>query len=130
MMSEYPPEWDIAIEQFQTRAYYACHDTLEALWIDAIEPDKRFYQGVLQIAVACYHLHNANQRGALVLLGEGMGRLKYYTPDYAGIDVEQLLAGSYRLLQELQLVSSDAIDGFVATIIADPALLPTIARSS
>ena len=44
------------IEQFNRREFYPCHDTLEAIWMDSIEPDKTFYQGILQIAVGCYHI--------------------------------------------------------------------------
>jgi predicted metal-dependent hydrolase len=69
------------VEQFNKREFYACHDTLEAIWIEAAESDKRFYQGILQVAVGCYHLTNHNWRGAVILLGEGVRRLNDYEPD-------------------------------------------------
>ncbi len=98
-----PPEefWQ-GVEQFNQQEFYACHDTLEALWIEAFEPQKRFYQGVLQIAVACHHLMNLNWRGAVILLGEGIGRLSDYQPDYEGIDVTELVEQSFQLLKALQ----------------------------
>ena len=55
-----PDEFWQGVEQFNAGQYYACHDTLEALWIEAAEPEKTFYQGILQIAVALYHLSNHN----------------------------------------------------------------------
>jgi len=58
------------IQQFNQQEFYACHDTLEELWMEAVEPKKQFYQGILQISVACYHLNNLNWRGAVILLGE------------------------------------------------------------
>ncbi len=100
-MSESPPEWLQGISEFNQQEYYACHDTLEALWMDSIDPDKKFYQGVLQIAVACHHLQNQNLKGAAILLGEGMGRLGYYQPIYGGIDVSQLIEDSNNLLKAL-----------------------------
>ncbi|MFO0212823.1 MAG: DUF309 domain-containing protein, partial [Pseudanabaena sp.] len=45
-----------AIFQFNNGDYYACHDTLEAIWNDAWQSDRAFYQGILQIAVGLYHL--------------------------------------------------------------------------
>jgi len=51
------------IDEFNRQQFYACHDTLEALWMESAEPEKTFYQGILQIAVACYHLENNNWRG-------------------------------------------------------------------
>ncbi len=97
-----PPEtfW-LGIEQFNQRRFYDCHDTLEAIWIEAPELDKRFYQGILQIAVGCYHLSNLNQRGAMILLGEGVKRLSEYQPIYYDIDVAQLVSESYSLLAQL-----------------------------
>ena len=90
------------VEQFNHQQFYECHDTLEAIWIEAPELDKRFYQGILQVAVACHHLHNLNWRGAVILLGEGIRRLSDYQPDYQDIDVTQLLRESNLLLQTLQ----------------------------
>ncbi|ACB52745.1 unknown [Crocosphaera subtropica ATCC 51142] len=90
------------IEQFNQREFYACHDTLEAIWIEAAESDKRFYQGILQVAVACYHLTNHNWRGAVILLGEGVRRLRDYQPDHETINVTQLLEESQALLKYLQ----------------------------
>ncbi|GFE67683.1 DUF309 domain-containing protein [Chroococcus sp. FPU101] len=90
------------VDEFNQHEFYACHDTLEALWMEAPEPNKRFYQGVLQIAVGCYHLGNHNGRGAMILLGEGIKRLKDYLPIYEEIDVTQLLEESSELLSLVQ----------------------------
>ena len=97
------------IEQFNQRDFYACHDTLEAIWIDSVESDKRFYQGILQVAVGCYHLTNHNWRGAVILLGEGVRRLRDYQPDYETVNVAQLLEESQVLLKYLQATDPDDI---------------------
>jgi uncharacterized protein len=125
-MSDVPPEWIQGINEFNTGEYYACHDTLEALWMDSIDPDKKFYQGVLQIAVACYHLHNRNWRGAVTLLGEGIGRLPYYQPIYAGIDVTQLIQDSRNLLTTLQSIGIEGTDDFVDRLAEDSSILPKV----
>jgi predicted metal-dependent hydrolase len=108
-----PEEFWQGVEQFNQQEFYACHDTLEALWIEAREPEKRFYQGILQIAVACYHLSNHNWRGAVILLGEGMGRLKDYQPSYESVDVTDLMAKSADLLLALQQYGPEKITDFV-----------------
>jgi uncharacterized protein len=125
-INDVPPEWIQGINEFNDREYYACHDTLEALWMDSIDPDKKFYQGVLQIAVACYHLHNRNWRGAVTLLGEGIGRLPYYQPIYAGIDVTRLIQDSSNLLKILQSIGPDGIGDFVDRLPQDLTLLPKV----
>ncbi len=101
------------IEEFNQQQFYACHDTLEALWMEAPEPQKTFYQGILQIAVGCYHLGNHNWRGAVILLGEGVRRLRHYQPVYEGIDITGLLAESTQLLKALQQIEPDKIVEFV-----------------
>jgi predicted metal-dependent hydrolase len=102
MNENVPQEFWQGIEQFNSGQFYACHDTLEALWIEATEPDKTFYQGILQIAVALYHLSNHNWRGAAILLGEGSNRLRSYPSVYSGIDVDELLDQSAALLKIIQ----------------------------
>lgn len=101
------------IEEFNQQEFYACHDILEALWMEASEPEKTFYQGVLQIAVGCYHLGNHNWRGAVILLGEGVRRLNRYQPFYEGIDVSQLVNDSTQLLKTLQQTVPDQISDLV-----------------
>ena len=113
MIEEMPIEFWQGIEEFNSQDFYACHDTLEALWMEAGEPDKRFYQGLLQIAVALYHLGNQNWRGAAILLGEGINRINYYQPRYAGIAVEDLLGQSAKLLSALQQAGPEEVAEFL-----------------
>ncbi|MEH1769086.1 DUF309 domain-containing protein [Nostoc sp.] len=109
MSETIPQEFWQGVEQFNSGQFYACHDTLEALWIEAGEPEKSFYQGILQIAVALYHLENRNWRGAVILLGEGSNRLRRYPSSYSGVDVDELLSQSAVLLTTLQQIGQDLI---------------------
>ena len=120
MTQAVPEEFWQGVEQFNQGQFYACHDTLEALWMEAPEPQKTFYQGILQIAVAIYHLGNSNWRGAVILLGEGINRLGRYPPTYGGIDVDHLLASSATLLTALQHSGPEKIDQSIVV-----ALTPT-----
>ena len=81
--------------------------------MEASEPQKRFYQGILQIAVALYHLGNQNWRGAAILLGEGINRLSYYQPTYAEINVADLIRRSAKLLSSLQQAGSEKVADFL-----------------
>jgi len=110
-MSEIVPEefWQ-AVEQFNHEQFYACHDTLEAIWMEASQPQKTFYQAVLQIAVALYHLDNSNLRGAVILLGEGINKLRNYPAAYCGIDIDELLIASATLLSTLQQTDESSLN--------------------
>ncbi|MCM1985237.1 DUF309 domain-containing protein [Lyngbya confervoides] len=99
------PGFQQGLREFRAGEFYPCHDSLEAVWMTAAEPDKTFIQGILQIAVACYHLGNGNRQGTLILLGEGLKRLRDYQPDYAQIDVTALVRSSAVLLGQIQQLS-------------------------
>ena len=107
-----PQEFWQGVEEFNQQQFYACHDTLEAIWIEAPETDKRFYQGILQVAVGCYHMSNGNWRGAVILLGEAVRRLCDYQPTYHGVDVELLLQQANQLLQTLQKIEPEQVTVF------------------
>ena len=119
MLETLPPEFWQGVEQFNQAEFYACHDTLEAIWMESAEPEKKFYQGILQIAVGCYHLLNGNQRGAMILLGEGSSRLQGYEPTYASVDVADLRIQSLELLEHLQSLDSSTFENFVQTLKKD-----------
>ncbi len=108
-MEVIPKEFWEGVEQFNSGQFYACHDTLEALWMEASEPDKTFYQGVLQIAVGLYHFGNQNWRGAAILLGEGNNRLRRYPEVYSGIDVDELLDKSLTVLKTIQMAKPEEL---------------------
>lgn len=102
----------LGVAQFNGGDYYACHDTLEALWMEAGDPQRRFYQGILQTAVAYYHLGNKNWRGCVILLGEGIAKLSDFFPVYYGFDIASFLAANQDNLSELQRLGSEGLDQF------------------
>ncbi|MEM8611057.1 MAG: DUF309 domain-containing protein [Cyanobacteria bacterium P01_H01_bin.105] len=97
-----PAEFWLGIKQFNQQDYYACHDTLEAIWLEAAPGEQAFYQGIIQIAVGLYHLTNLNWRGATILLGEGSHRLNVYEEFHGGINVTDLIDQAINWLTALQ----------------------------
>jgi predicted metal-dependent hydrolase len=99
-----------AIQQFNYQEFYACHDLLEAMWIDAYYPEKNFYQGLLRIAVGLYHLSDRNWNGSKIILGEGIMRLRDFQPEYMGVNVTKLIQESADLLKILQKSGKEELD--------------------
>ncbi|MBF2087760.1 MAG: DUF309 domain-containing protein [Synechococcales cyanobacterium K44_A2020_017] len=132
MTDPIPADFWQGVDQFNQGDFYACHDTLEAIWMEAPHYQKGFYQGVLQLAVALYHLSNHNWRGSATLLGEGVHRLAAYPSDYAEIDVAQLMRQSAVLLRSLQELGPDEVEAIAQQVFhpVDPAqsLCPVIRR--
>ncbi len=66
-----------ALDQFNSAQFFLCHETLEKLWIAEKSALREIYQGVLQIAVGCFHLkERANRVGAVNKLNAGARRLE------------------------------------------------------
>ena len=91
-----------AIFLFNSCDWYACHDGFEALWHETAGPMRPVLQGILQIAVAELHLERGNCRGATILMGEGLGRLKACPPNALEIDLVALINLSMQRLLALQ----------------------------
>ncbi len=79
-----------ALDLFNTADWYSAHDAFEDLWHETNGPERNTLQGILQIAVAQVHLEKGNRNGAMILFGEGLGRLtKQGAPDL-GVDIQGL----------------------------------------
>ena len=122
------PVFEEAIAQFNSGDYYACHDTLEAIWNDSWQSDRAFYQGILQIAVGLYHLKSQNWHGAAILLGEGTSRLPSYLPEYQSIDVENLLEDSLHILRTVQTNGKEGIGETLKQIEQGDLKIPKISK--
>ena len=101
-MPEADPRFQQGVELFNAGEWYAAHDLLEELWHETADPDRRSLQGILQVAVAQLHLQRGNRRGATILFGEALGRLKRPgTPDL-GLDLASLCRAAQQRLEALQ----------------------------
>jgi predicted metal-dependent hydrolase len=81
---------DRGVEEFNTGYFFECHETLEDLWQGTRGPAREFFQGLIQIAVALYHLTRGNLAGSRSLFQRGLTRLDKYPASYCGIDVGEL----------------------------------------
>jgi uncharacterized protein len=116
MEDNLPPEFWQGAEQFNQGEFYACHDTFEALWTEALEPDRTFYQGLLQIAVGLYHLGNHNWQGAATLLGEAHGRLRPYEENYGGVDLNPVREQAKTIWLRLHSEGKDQVGAIAAEL--------------
>jgi predicted metal-dependent hydrolase len=94
MMAEstYDPRYLEGIEHFNKCDFYEAHEIWEELWADTQGRPRRFYQGLIQVAVCLHHFGNGNIRGAKKLYFGSRGYLEEYRPFYLGLDVDQFFA--------------------------------------
>lgn len=74
-----------AIVFFNAQNYFRAHELWEKMWINAGQ-EKKFLQGLIQIAVGYHHFMHENKEGAVMLIGRGCGYLSEYPGNYLGID--------------------------------------------
>jgi hypothetical protein len=88
------------IEHFNRGEYFDSHEVWEELWLGETGEDRRFYQGLIQAAVALYHLENGNAVGSRKLVDSSAAYLQSYRPQHHGLDVDGLLEGVRICLNE------------------------------
>ena len=94
-----PPMLREGIRLFNSGEYFACHEVLEDLWRDEPREIRRLYQGILQVAVALYHLEQDNLRGAQAMLAKAVEHLRLFDPSCQGVNVRALLEDAGALSQ-------------------------------
>ena len=118
-MDPLPPALHQGVEEFNRACYFEAHETLEDLWRETSGSLRLFYQGLIQLAVALYHLSNGNRRGALNLLAKGIEKLAMYQPVCQSIDVDALCREARSWLDRVRQAGEGELT-------VDPAQLPRI----
>ena len=90
-----------AIDLFNSQKWYEAHDAFEDIWNDLIGDERQIVQGILQVSVSQFHLNKGNVNGAMILLGEGLGRIKSRVSEDLGIDLLLLCTNLESLLNKL-----------------------------
>jgi predicted metal-dependent hydrolase len=85
----YDPRYLGGILFFNAHDFFEAHEVWESIWMESTGPERRFYQGLIQAAVALYHFGNGNLRGALKLYRTGRAYMEGLDSPYRGLDVEK-----------------------------------------
>ena len=90
--SAYDPKYLEGIEYFNRCDFFEAHESWEELWQEYKGPSRKFYQGLIQVAVCLHHFGNGNTRGAKKLYLTSTNYLKEYRPFHEGVDLEKLIS--------------------------------------
>ena len=88
-MAAYDPRYLAGVLFFNDRDFFEAHEVWEDLWMESTAPERRFYQALIQAAVALYHFGNGNLRGAAKLYRSSRDYMAPYLPRYLGLDVAE-----------------------------------------
>ena len=78
------------LEAFNTEHFYEAHEHWEEVWLETPNPDKRFLQGLIQVAAAFHHHSRANLLGTRNLLREGLRKLDDFPARHGGLEIAEL----------------------------------------
>jgi predicted metal-dependent hydrolase len=103
--------FDKGVAEFNAGYYFECHDTLEDMWTGLRGPSRDFFQGLIQVSVAFYHLTGGNLAGAESMLRRALKRFERYPERYFGFD---LAAHRAELQRWLERIASGDLEGLSA----------------
>jgi predicted metal-dependent hydrolase len=117
------------IRLFNAHRFFEAHEELELAWMEERGPVRELYRGILQIAVAYYHIQRGNHRGAAKMFQRSWRWLAPFPARCRGIAVAELIAHA-RASEELLLrLGPDRISHFPAAAFK-PIDLPTSRNES
>src|SRR5438128_194451 len=83
---DYDPRYLAGIQFFNQRDFFEAHEVWEDVWAASSGPERRFYQGLIQAAVALHHFSNGNVRGAMKLYRTGRAYMEPLDQAVFGLD--------------------------------------------
>jgi predicted metal-dependent hydrolase len=84
---DHDPRFAEGARRFDAGDYFAAHEVWEDLWRETPGPGSRFVKGLIQAAVALYHLERGNWRGGRRLFHSAREYMLAAGPRYCGVDV-------------------------------------------
>ena len=94
----YDPRYLQGIKYFNECEFFEAHEVWENLWQETEGGSRRFYQGLIQVAVCLHHFGNGNTRGAAKLYHSSRGYLEPFAPWHEGLDINAFLQQLQNLL--------------------------------
>ena len=119
--SEYDPLYLQGIEHFNACDFFEAHEVWEEIWTNYQGPSRKFYQGLIQVAVALHHFCNGNIRGAKKLYASSRAYLEPYRPRHLGLNLDKLFDDFARCCAEIV-----ASEEQFPQIEIDPELIPEL----
>jgi predicted metal-dependent hydrolase len=100
------------LELFNQGEYFEAHEELELAWRAEREPVRELYRGILQIAVAYYHILRGNYPGAVKMFRRSRTWLRPFPGRCRGIDLAAFRVDSGRVEAELLRLGPEGLDRF------------------
>jgi len=80
-------KFERGVADFNAGRFFEAHEVWEELWLAAVEPEKTYLQGLIQVAAAFHHFARGNSRGAQSLLAAGIAKLTGCPENFCGVAI-------------------------------------------
>lgn len=115
-MFRLPEQFHEAVHLFNDGRYFECHEVLEELWRAEPSSLRLLYQGILQVAVGCYHLTvRHNRHGAVSKLRAGLKKLEQFPAVVDTVDLADLRKQVAGFLQEVEKMDDVQVAQYAGT---------------
>ena len=99
------------VDLFNAGHYWHSHEVWEAVWMDAPQELRAFYQGLIQVAAGLVHLVRNEYPGTERLLEAGVEKLERYGASRLGVDLERLVRESKAARERVLAVGPKGLAG-------------------
>jgi|TARA_B100001250_G_scaffold127752_1_gene108768 hypothetical protein len=109
------------IISFNKKNFYDAHESWEELWSEYRLKDEIFIQGLIQLAVAFFHITNLNLKGSRNLFNKCLPKLKKFPANHRNINLLEIITSAENSNKKVN--SIDSVNDF------DWSLTPKIIQS-
>ena len=102
MEAQDDPRFLKGIDEFNRGLYFECHESLEEIWLEEHGEDRKFYQGIIQIAAGYFKWEQGVLIGAIKLWSSGLEKIEGYRPVHLGVDVKSFFEAVKKNLAEVE----------------------------
>lgn len=102
MEAQDDPRLHKGIDEFNSRLFFECHETLEEIWLEEHGDERKFYQGIIQIAAGYFKWQQGVPAGAIKLWRMGVEKIEPYGSIHLGLNVATFVQAVRENLADLE----------------------------
>ncbi|HUP59899.1 MAG TPA: DUF309 domain-containing protein [Thermoanaerobaculia bacterium] len=96
------------IELFNSHEFWHAHEAWEKIWLASSGDERRFLQGLIQLAAAYHHVQRGTYRGGIRLFDAAFEKLEQFPPGHADVDRALAIAAAHG--HRARIVKGERVD--------------------